>query len=583
MPARIAPLRSLMQPLAAAAVLLAAASPALAQPSAGATNASAPASAVVHDLLILNGRIVDGTGAAWFYGDVAVYADRIVAVAPRGTLVGASARDTLDATGLVVAPGFIDIQGHSGFYLLYGDSRVIAKVSQGVTTEILGEGNTPAPLHPTRSLPANPTMHQRAFAEPRGFATWLNLMESRGVSINVGSFVGGSTLRSYGMAMRSGRAGEAELADMRGALERAMQDGAFGLATALIYPPGVFASTEELIDVSRAMRPYGGLYITHMRSEGDQLLEAVDEAITIGREAGVPVEIYHLKASGTRNFPKGPESIARINAARAAGLDVQANMYPYPAGGTGLTSCLPPAAQEDNRLFTRLADRRERARIRAEIERPTSLWENLCELAGPENVLIAVLASDSLKQYSGKRLSEIAAARGTDWIETAFTLIAAERNRVETLYFMMSEENVALNLQQPWMKIGTDAGGPNPAAANGLVHPRSYGTFTRILGRYVREQEVISLEEAIRKMTSATARRIGLAERGVLAPGMFADIVVFDPNTVIDNATFEQPHQVSTGVVATYVNGVAVWKQGAHTGAKPGRAVRGPGARVVTP
>jgi dihydroorotase/N-acyl-D-amino-acid deacylase len=320
-----------------------------------------------------------------------------------------------------------------------------------------------------------------------------------------------------------------------------------------------------------------------MRSEGDQLLEAVDEAVTIGREAGVPVEIYHLKASGTRNFSKGPESIARINAARAAGLDVQANMYPYPAGGTGLTSCLPPAAQEDNQLFTRLADRRERARIRAEIERPTSVWENLCELSGPENVLIAVLVSDSLKQYSGKRLSEIAAARGTDWIETAFTLIAAERNRVETLYFMMSEENVALNLQQPWMKIGTDAGGPNPAASNGLVHPRSYGTYTRILGRYVREQRVISLEEAIRKMTSATARRVGLAERGVLAPGMFADIVVFDPNTVIDNATFEQPHQVSTGIVATYVNGVAVWQQGTHTGAKPGRAVRGPGARAVSP
>jgi dihydroorotase/N-acyl-D-amino-acid deacylase len=362
-----------------------------------------------------------------------------------------------------------------------------------------------------------------------------------------------------------------------------MQDGAFGLATALIYPPGVFASTDELIDVSRAMRPFGGLYITHMRSEGDQLLEAVDEAVRIGREAGVPVEIYHLKASGTRNFAKGPESIARINAARAAGIDVQANMYPYPAGGTGLTSCLPPAAQEDNRLFTRLADRRERASIRAEIERPTSLWENLCELAGPENVLIAVLASDSLKQYSGKRLSEIAAARGTDWIETAFTLIAAERNRVETLYFMMSEENVALNLQQPWMKIGTDAGGPNPAAAGGLVHPRSYGTYTRILGRYVREQRVISLEEAVRKMTSATARRIGLAERGVLAPGMFADIVVFDPNTVVDNATFEQPHQVSTGVVATYVNGVAVWKSGAHTGAKPGRAVRGPGTQTVSP
>lgn len=562
--------------------------PLLAQPSAAPRTPPASAlrrapTSAVHDLLILNGRVVDGSGAAWFYGDIAVVADRIVAVSPRGTLAGLVARDTLDATGLVVAPGFIDIQGHSGLFLLNGDARVIAKVSQGVTTEILGEGNTPAPLHPTRSMPPNASALVRAFAEPRGFANWLQAMESRGIGINVGSFVGGSTLRAYGMAMRSGRAGPAEVAEMRGALERAMQDGAFGLATALIYPPGVFASTEELVEVASAMRPYGGLYITHMRSEGDQLLEAVDEAISIGRDAGVPVEIYHLKASGTRNFAKGPESIARINAARAAGLDVQANMYPYPAGGTGLTSCLPPAAQEDNRLFTRLADPAERARIRAEIERPTSVWENLCQLSGPENVLIAVLRSDSLAQYSGMRLSEIAAARGTDWIETAFTLIAAEGNRVETLYFMMSEENVALNLRQPWIKIGTDAGGPDPAIATGLVHPRSYGTYTRILGRYVREQRVITLEDAIRKMTSATARRIGLVDRGLLAPGMFADIVVFDPETVIDNATFAQPHQVSTGIVATYVNGVAVWRNGAHTGATPGRAVRGPGAWNPTP
>jgi dihydroorotase/N-acyl-D-amino-acid deacylase len=362
-----------------------------------------------------------------------------------------------------------------------------------------------------------------------------------------------------------------------------MRDGAFGMATALIYPPGVFADTDELIALSKVMAPYGGLYITHMRSEGDQLLESVDEAIAIGRASGVPVEIYHLKAGGQRNWPKGPESIARIDAARAAGLDVQANMYPYPAGGTGLTSCLPPAAQEDNRLFARLRDPAERARIRAEIERPTSAWENLCELAGPERVLIARLGADSLKHFSGQRLSQIAAARGTDWIETAFTLIGAEGNRVETMYFLMSEENVALNLQQPWMKIGTDAGGPNPATSAGLVHPRAYGTFPRILGRYVRDEQVLPLEDAVRKMTSATARRLGITDRGVLAPGMFADIVLFDPATVADRATFEDPHQVSAGIVTTYVNGVAVWKDGRHTGAKPGRALRGPGARNSTP
>jgi len=552
--------------------------PQAASPSvSAATSQDAP-----FDVLIRNGRIVDGTGAGWFYGDVAIRGDRIAAVLPRGVLADRSARDTVDATGLVVSPGFIDIQGHSGWFIMNGDSKLIAKVSQGVTTEILGEGSTPAPVNP-RALGANADALQRRYAQPDGFGQWLKAMEQRGVSLNVGSFVGGSTIRSYGMGMRSGRAAPAALDEMRGALERAMRDGAFGMATALIYPPGVFADTDELIELSKVMVPYGGLYITHMRSEGDQLLESVDEAIAIGRASGVPVEIYHLKAGGQRNWAKGPASIARINAARAAGLDVQANMYPYPAGGTGLTSCLPPAAQEDNRLFARLRDPAERARIRAEIERPTSAWENLCELAGPERVLIARLVADSLKHFSGKRLSEISAARGTDWIETAFTLISAEGNRVETIYFLMSEENVALNLQQSWMKIGTDAGGPNPATSAGLVHPRAYGTFPRILGRYVRDEKVISLEDAVRKMTSATARRIGITDRGVLAPGMFADIVLFDPVTVADRATFENPHQVSAGIVATYVNGVVVWKNGRHTGAKPGRALRGPGARNAAP
>jgi N-acyl-D-amino-acid deacylase len=530
------------------------------------------------DLIITNGRIVDGTGAAWFHGDVAVRDGRIAAVTPRGALARAAARERVDAAGRVIAPGFIDIQGHSGGFFLYGDARVIAKVSQGVTSEILGEGSTPAPVSAAMlaGRPAADTLARR-FAGAHGFDAWLTAMERRGTSVNVGSFVGGSTLREYGMGLASGRATGERLEAMRAALARAMEDGAFGLATALIYPPGVFASTEELIDVVRAMAPYGGLYITHMRSEGDQLLEAIDEAVRIGREGGVPVEIYHLKAAGTRNHAKGPEAIARIDAARAQGLDVQANMYPYVAGGTGLTSCLPPAAQEDGKLLERLADPAERARIRAEVERPTSAWENLCELAGAEGVLIARLNSDSLRQHSGQRLSEIATARGTDWIETAMTLILAERNRVETLYFLMSEANVALNLRQPWMKIGTDAGGPDPETARGLVHPRAYGTFPRILGKYVREERVIPLEEAVRKMTSATARRLGITDRGLLAVGMQADIVILDPATILDRATFDAPHQVSTGVHATFVNGVAVWRDGRHTGARPGRALRGPG------
>lgn len=534
------------------------------------------------DLLITNGRIVDGSGAAWFHGDVLVRGDRIVSVTPRGVRVGLGARDTIDARGRVVAPGFIDIQGQSTFALLGGDSRLISKVSQGVTSEILGEGSTPAPLN-ARHLPGNATPLQRRFAEPRGFAHWLNAMESRGMSVNVGSFVGGSTIRAFGMQARAGAADAAALAEMQGALERAMQDGAFGMATALIYPPGVFASTAEITEVSRAMRPYGGLYITHMRSEGDQLLEAVDEAIAIGRDAGVPVEIYHLKAGGTRNWAKGPQSIARIEAARAAGLDVQADMYPYTAGGTGLTSCLPPAAQEDNRLFERLADRAERAKIRAEIERPTGAWENLCELAGADGVLITRLNSDSLRRYSGMRLSEIAAARNADWIETAFTLIGAERTRVETIYFLMSEANVMENLRQPWIKIGTDASGWDPSTSTGLIHPRAYGTFPRILGRYVRELGVLPLEDAVRKMTSATAHRLGITDRGLLAPGMFADLVIFDPATIGDRATYDQPHRLSVGVDLTMVNGVVVWRDGAHTDAKPGRALRGPGAHAPSP
>jgi len=547
--------------------------------------AAAPLSAQTRldDLHIVNGRVIDGSGAAWFYGDVAVGNGRIVAVVPRGALSGRRARDTVDATGLVVAPGFIDIQGHSGWSLLYGDNRVISKISQGVTTEILGEGSTPAPLHPRRSLPRNADSLTRRFAEPRGFARWLNALQARGTAINVGSFVGGSTLRQYGMGLRAGRATPEAMAEMKAALARAMEDGAFGLATALIYPPGVFADTDELIELVGAMRPFGGLYITHLRSEGDFLLEAVDEAIRIGREGGVPVEIFHLKAGGRRNWEKGPESIARIDAARATGLDVQANMYPYPAGHTGLTSCLPPAAQEDGRLFERLSDDSSRAAIRAEIEQPTSPWENLCELATPAGTVISRLNSDSLQRFSGLRLSAIADSLGVDWIEAAMTLVLAERNRVETMYFLMSEANVAMNLTQPWMKIGTDAGGVNPANSGALVHPRSYGTFTRILGFYSRDLGILSLEEAVRKMTSATARRVGIADRGLVAAGMWADIVLFDPRTVGDRATFSQPHQISTGIVATYVNGVAVWRNGAATRAKPGRALRGPGARNSAP
>ncbi|MGH7464866.1 MAG: N-acyl-D-amino-acid deacylase family protein, partial [Longimicrobiales bacterium] len=474
--------------------------------------------AAPYDVVIENGWIVDGTGSAWYYGDVAIRGDRIVRIAPRGVLRGAPARERVDATGLVVAPGFVDIQSHSrGSFLGDGDGRVVSKVTQGVTTEIMGEGSTNAIVNATM-LAGDTTERARAqlaqFAGPRGFDNWLTAMEEHGAAVNVGAFLGGDNVRQYAKGMAQGVPTPAELDSMRKVVRWAMEGGAFGFATALIYPPANFATTEELIEAAKVMAPYGGLYITHMRSEADQYLEAIDEALRIGREGGVPVEIFHLKAAGRRNWHKAPLAIAKIDSARAAGLDVQANMYPYVAGGTGLTACFPPWASADGRLFENLADPAMRARIRAEIENQTEDWENLCTLATPEGVLILGLNEEANRQWVGKRLSEIAAAQNRDWIETAFDLVLSERQRVGTIYFLMDEANVRLQLRQPWIKFGTDAGGPDPATARGLTHPRAYGTFTRILGKYVRDEQVIPLEDAVRKMTSAVTTRLNIQDRG---------------------------------------------------------------------
>ena len=536
-----------------------------------------------YDLIIENGRVVDGTGAAWFYGDVALRGERVARITQRGALHGAVAKQKIDASGLVVAPGFIDIQGQSGGLFLLGDGRDVGKISQGVTTEILGEGATPAPINPARfgeavrGGGAGDSTLARRFAEPHGFDHWLRAMDAHGISPNVGSFVGAGTIRVYGMGLTMGEAKGAALDSMRGAVRRAMQDGAFGMASALIYPPNTFASTEELIEEAKAMAPFGGVYITHMRSEADKLLEAIDEAARIGREGGVPVEIYHLKAAGVRNWSKARAAIAKIDSARATGLDIQADMYPYTAGGTGLTSCLPPSASAEGKLFDNLADPSMRTRLRAEVEHPTSDWEDLCGQATPPNVLITDLRGPENVAYVGKRLSEIAQMMNTDYLDAAMNLILSERRRVETIYFLMSEDNVKLQLQQPWIKIGTDAAGPAPDSVRGLLHPRSYGTYPRILGRYVRDEHVLSLEDAVRKMSSAVATRLAIPDRGVLKPGMYADIVVFDPNTIIDRATFEQPKQLSTGVRYVWVNGTLVWRDGVHTGAKPGHILRGQG------
>jgi len=540
-----------------------------------------------YDLVISGGRVVDGTGAPWFYGDLAIRGDRIARVAPAGLLRDAPARERLDARGMVVAPGFIDIQGQSGGSFLFGDGRDVSKVTQGITTEILGEGGTPAPANDRTvgdlsRLPPERQAVVRQFMTPRGFSRWLEAMERHGVSPNVGSFLGAATVREYVKSMALGEPTPAELDTMRAVVRRAMEDGALGVASALIYPPGNFAGTAELIEMARAMAPYGGVYITHMRSEADQLLEAIDEAIRIGREGGVPVEIYHLKAGGLRNWPKAAQAIAKIDAVRGTGLDVQANMYPYIAGGTGLSSCLPPWAAADDKLLDNLRDPAMRAKIRAEVMRQMTDWENLCQLATPDGVLVLGLLKPENQVHAGKRLSEIAAALGKDWLETVMDLLVSEEQRIGTIYFMMSEDNVKLQLRQPWLKFGTDAGGADPDSARGLTHPRAYGTYPRILGKYVRDEGVLTLEDAVRKATSAVATRLSIQDRGLLREGFYADVVVFDPTTIADRATFEQPHQLSAGVRDVFVNGVGVVRGARHTGAKPGRAVRGPGYRPAS-
>ncbi len=533
-----------------------------------------------YDVVISGGRVIDGTGNAWFYGDVGVRGERIARITPPGLLKDVPAKQRIEAKGMVVAPGFIDIQSHSRGAFLIGDGRVISKVTQGITTEILGEGATNAPANDkTKSIESTGREKLPDFSGPHGFRRWLDAMQAHGTSANFGSFVGATTMRTFGKGMAQGEVTAAEMKAMSDAMKEAMQDGAFGLASALIYPPGEYSSTKELIGLARAMAPYGGVYITHMRSEADRLLEGIDEAIEIGKSGGVPVEIYHLKASGQKNWPKMAHALDKINAARAQGLDIGADMYMYRAGGTGLSACLPPDASADGKLFENLANPAMRAKIKQEVLHQTTDWENMCTLAMPEGVLIAQTVKPENAAYGGKRLSEIAAMQKKPWIDAAMDLILSERSRVETIYFMMSEENIKAQLKQPWIKFGTDAGGVDPATAKGLAHPRSYGNYTRLLGKYVRDENVIPLEDAIRKASSAVATRLSIPDRGLLKEGMFADILIFDANIVSDRSTFEQPHQISVGMRDVMVNGQFVVRNTQHTGAKPGRMVLGPGTR----
>jgi dihydroorotase/N-acyl-D-amino-acid deacylase len=554
---------------------------------ADASRAPSTARPRAYDVVISNGHIIDGTGDAWYAGDVGIRGDRIAAITPPGQLATATATSRIDAAGKIVAPGFIDIQGQSVTQFTVGDGRVVGKVSQGVTMEILGEGSTPAPVNAamvalfTAQLRTHDDSVQAkayaAFTGPHGFGAWLSAMEKHGTSVNVGSFLGAGTIRVYAKGYAQGAPSAAELDTMRVVTQNAMRDGAFGVASALIYPPGNFAATGELVDIAKAMSPLGGVYITHMRSEADGYLEAIDEALRIGREGHVPVEIYHLKAGGVRNWPKATQAVAKIDSARAAGQDISANMYPYVAGGTSLSACTPPWATEGDKLLERLRDPVTRAKIIAEMNAPKTSWENLCSLATPAGVMTVGYEKPEWKQYEGKRIAEIATMMKKDWANTVVDILLGTDARVGMLVFMMSEPNVEMQMKQPWMKFGTDADGWDPDSATQLTHPRAYGTFTRILGHYVRERKVMTLEEGVRKMTSAVANRLSIRDRGQLREGFFADVVIFDPATIIDVATYTKPHQNSIGVQTVLVNGVRVWDNGKHTGATPGRIVRGPG------
>lgn len=529
------------------------------------------------ETVIRGARVVDGSGNPWFYADVGIFGDRIEAIAPPGTLE--NAERVVDARGMVVCPGFIDIQSHS-IAPLMRDGRCLGKITQGVTLEVMGEGWTPAPFGGQIASPFSTSLEGTLEAvwwdRARGwsrFGDWLEFMESNGVSPNVASFLAGGTLREYACGMRMGAASPDELSVMRRLTLEAMQDGAMGVAYALIYPPDEFVGTDEIVEICKVVSQLGGVYITHMRSEGDALLEGVEETITIARRAGIPAEIYHLKASGQRNWARMPAVIERINAARASGLDVTADMYPYPASGTGLDAILPTWVSADGKFWENIENPALRERIVSEVLDGAGDMNT----SRPENIMPIGFRRPEHAQYVGQRLSQIAQSMGLDWVRCAIELLRLEHQRISTVYFSMTEDNLRLQIAQPWVKISSDAGGHDPATMREAVHPRGYGTFPRVLAKYVRQEGLITLEDAIRKMTSAVANRLSIRDRGRIEVGAYADLVVFDPRTIQDNASFEQPHQLSSGVREVWVNGARVLKDGVHTGAKPGRFVRGPG------
>ena len=544
--------------------------------------AAACAGAPEYDVVIRNGTIYDGGGGPPFAGDVGVRGDTIVAVGPRDTLRDARGRLEIDARGLAVAPGFINMLSWATESLLE-DGRSQSDIRQGVTLEVFGEGWSMGPW--SDAMKAEERRQQGDIRYEIAWTTlgeYLEHLERRGISPNVASFVGATTVRIHVLGYEDRAPSPEELARMQGLVRAAMREGALGVGSSLIYAPAFYAQTDELTALARAAGEYGGMYISHIRSEGVRLLEAVDELITIARDAGVPAEIYHLKAAGRENWPKLEQVFRRVEAARAQGLRITADIYTYTAGATGLNAMMPPWVQEGGHdaWVERLRDPEIRARLRREISTPTRAWENLYLAAGSaDRVLLVGFKADSLKYLTGKSLAEVAAMRGTSPEETAMDLVIQDDSRVDAVYFIMSEENIRRKIERPWVSFGSDAGSlaPEGVFLKSNPHPRAYGNFARLLGKYVRDESAIPLAEAVRRLTSLPAENLGIERRGRLAPGGYADVVVFDPATVRDHAAFEAPHRYSTGVVHVFVNGVQVLKDGQHTGATPGRVVRGPG------
>jgi N-acyl-D-amino-acid deacylase len=531
-----------------------------------------------YDLLIRNGTIVDGSGGTPFVGDVAVKGDRIVYVGP--SRPGQAAK-TVDASGLAVAPGFINMLSWATESLIV-DGRGQSDLRQGVTLEVMGEGWSMGPLNDEMKKLA--VQRQGDIKYPIKWTTlgqYLAFLEKKGIALNVASFVGATTVRQHELGERDIDPDAQQLQRMRALVHQAMEEGALGVGTSLIYPPASFAETDELVALTSEAAACGGMYISHMRSEGDRLLESIDELIDISRRSGAPAEIYHLKQAGRANWGKLDQAIAKVEAARASGLRITADMYTYTAGATGLAASMPPWVQDggNEEMLKRLRDPAVVARVKQEMLKPGKDWENLYLHAGPEGVLLASLTEPSLKPLIGKTVAEAAKIRGVAPEQVVVDLVLADEGRSGAIYFLMNEDNVRRQTALPWMSFGSDAeaSAPEGVFLKSSTHPRAYGNFARLLGKYVRDEKTASLADAVRRLSALPAENLGLRDRGHLQPGMAADIVLFNPSKIADHATFEKPMQYATGVRDVFVNGAQVLKNGEPTGAVPGRFVKGPG------